>query len=54
MLESAQIYGKEFDCRIEDASQAFLKIFKIDLFLIRTKHAAEPSNMIILYCESNI
>lgn len=27
MLESAQIYGKEFDCRIEDASQAFLDMY---------------------------
>lgn len=27
MLESAQIYGKEFDCRVEDASQAFLNIY---------------------------
>ena len=27
MLESAQIYGKEFDCRVEDASQAFLYVY---------------------------
>lgn len=27
MLQSAEIYGKEFDCRIEDASEAFLDMY---------------------------
>lgn len=40
MLESAQIYGKEFDCRVEDASQAFLEMYTNYHQFISNNHLA--------------
>lgn len=40
MLESAQIYGKEFDCRVEDASQAFLEVYRNYDRFISSNHQA--------------